>query len=55
MAMLNHRGLLMIGASEDNAQSSLPPSHLRLTERIVGVTVHATVLSVARRQLGWWQ
>lgn len=35
----------MIGAGENTAQSPSPPSHLRLTERIVGVTVHATVLS----------
>lgn len=34
----------MIGECEDASQS-LPPSHQRLTERIVGVTVHATVLS----------
>lgn len=27
----------------------------RLTERIVGVTVHATVLSVAQQPLRWWQ
>lgn len=54
IAMLNHRGLLMIGAGEDTVQS-LPPSHQRLTERIVGVTVHTTVLSVAQQQLPWWQ
>lgn len=35
----------MIGECEDASQS-LPPSHQRLTERIVGVTVHATVLSL---------
>lgn len=46
MAVPNHSGLLMIGAGEDTTRS-LPPSHQRLTERIVGVTVHATVLSVA--------
>lgn len=34
----------MIGEGEDTSQSA-PPSHQRLTERIVGVTVHATVLS----------
>lgn len=32
-----------IGECKDASQS-LPPSHQRLTERIVGVTVHATVL-----------
>lgn len=36
----------MIGAGEGTSQS-LPPSHQGLTEKIVGVTVRATTLSVA--------
>lgn len=47
----------VIGGCKDASQS-LPPSHQRLTERIVGVTVHATVLlsaPVAQRQLLRWQ
>lgn len=36
----------MIGAGEDTVRS-LTPSHQRLTKRIVGVTVDATMLSVS--------